>query len=105
MAKDSDFGGLPKDDFDALVLLFGGTARPAGMLDPAWITELEKKVKVFEALAKEEHAAANAGEIDLIAVVMAAIEVRNAHKGAVGGPNVPALVNTLAALQALWNAP
>jgi hypothetical protein len=105
MAKDADFGGLPKSDFDALLLLFGGTARPAGMLDPAWITELENKVKVLEALAREEHAAANAGEIDLIAVVMAAVEVRNAHKSAVGGPNVATLVNTLAALQALWKAP
>jgi hypothetical protein len=105
MAKGSDFGGLPKDDFDALMLLFSGTARPGGMIDSDWITELVKKVTVFEALAREEHAAANAGEIDLIAVVLAAMEVRNAHKGVVGGPNVAKLANTLAALQALWNAP
>ena len=103
MAKGADFGGLAKDDFDALITMFAGTVRPASTSDAVWITELEEKVKVLKALAEEEHAAANAGEIELIPVVLASIEVRNAHKAGVGNANN--VINTLGTLQALWNAP
>jgi hypothetical protein len=105
MAKEGEFGGYPDNELTMLYGEWASTARPASFTDAQWIAKLVEKVEVLHALAKEEHAAANAGDtVDIVAVAMKCMDVRTEARGAITNPaaGVAQLKKALNDLETLW---
>lgn len=104
MAKDGGFGGYPDNGLTVLYGEWASIARPASLTDAQWIAKLVEKVEVLHALAKEEHAAANASaNVDVVAVTMQCIDVRTEVRNAItSGTGVAPLKKALNDLEALW---
>ena len=108
MAKQGDFGGVPQSQFDLYVNYYTNPVTGGPLMANG------QAARAMAALAKEEHAAANAtGAADIIAVVMKCIDLQNLHLditsaglGAADGkgnfPKVDAFINLLGDLEKLW---
>jgi hypothetical protein len=104
MAKDGGFGGYPDNELTELYGEWAATSRPSTFTDAQWIAKLVEKVEVLHALAKEEHAAANASDkVDIVAVAMKCIDVRTEVRSAIATSSaVGKLKKALNDLEALW---
>jgi hypothetical protein len=105
--KGGFFGGIPSDELATIVTFWTSIKRPgtpATFNDQQWIAELVKKVEVLGALVTEENAAANAGEFDVVSVVMKAMDVRQRHLDAVNSGSNTNLVTAIKVLQKAWSA-